>query len=151
ATGGTASVGKAAPPGRTAASGRTIALGSPAAVWPGPQPSWLLEPPLRLPSPRERPFYQGELQLLLGPQRVEGGWWGWPGRPLLQEAGHHVPQVQRDYYLARNPQGQLLWIFRARGGLALVSGPPDPDPEAGGPAPADAAPAMHWYLHGLFA
>lgn len=106
----------------------------PEIAWAGPQPSWLLEPPLRLVmsrssagSAQERPIYQGELQLLLGPQRVEGGWWGWPGQALPSVPGAQPPQVQRDYYLARNPQGQLLWIFRARGTLALA-------PQPGGPA-----------------
>ncbi|MGM9514666.1 DNA polymerase Y family protein [Roseateles sp. DB2] len=135
--------------GNAASPARMAALGSPASAWPGPQPSWLLEPPLRLLSQQERPAYQGELQLLLGPQRVEGGWWGWPGRALAQEHGGQAPQVQRDYYLARNPQGQLLWIFRARGDLALASRAADPD--TGGPAQDDPAPSMHWYLHGLFA
>ncbi len=149
-------------------------------AWPGPQPSWLLDPPLRLhngaPRPaasrqtpsespagsgpahrflehqRDRPHYQGELQLLLGPHRVEGGWWGWPGQPLQNGHTGGAPQVQRDYYLARNPQGQLLWIFRVRGGL--MEAPRQDMPQPGAPAEAHApeeGSAMHWYLHGLFA
>jgi len=136
-------------PTTPAAPGSAGLLGSPASTWPGPQPSWLLEPPLRLSSPQERPFYQGELQLLLGPQRVEGGWWGWPGRALPQALGSPPPQVQRDYYLARNPQGQLLWIFRARGGLALASR--SAEAGEGQPAQDEPDPTMHWYLQGLFA
>lgn len=132
-------------PGRSVAAGSAGMLGSPASAWPGPQPSWLLDPPLRLSSSQERPFYQGELQLLLGPQRVESGWWGWPGQALLPERGSSAPQVQRDYYLARNPQGQLLWIFRTREGLASRSA------GAGKPAQEDPDATMHWYLQGLFA
>ncbi|MEO3713389.1 DNA polymerase Y family protein [Roseateles flavus] len=132
-------------PGRSGAAGSAGMLGSPASAWPGPQPSWLLDPPLRLSSSQERPFYQGELQLLLGPQRVESGWWGWPGQALLPERGSPAPQVQRDYYLARNPQGQLLWIFRTREGLASRSA------GAGKLAQEDPDATMHWYLQGLFA
>ena len=87
-----------------------------------PQPSWLVEPPQRLLAHHDRPLYRGELQLLAGPQRVEGGWWGQPG---LQAAEHQ----QRDYYLARNPEQALLWVFHER--------------------LADERP--HWYLHGVFA
>jgi hypothetical protein len=39
----------------------------------GPQPSWILRTPLKLDVKDERPLYQGPLQLLLGPERVEGG------------------------------------------------------------------------------
>ncbi|MDM4766247.1 DNA polymerase Y family protein [Pelomonas sp. SE-A7] len=85
-----------------------------------PQPSWLLDPPLRLLARHDQPLYCGELQLLLGPQRIEGGWWG--GRP-------EPAQVQRDYFLARNPAQALLWIFHER----LAGEQP------------------HWYLHGVFA
>lgn len=135
-----------------------------ASAWPGPQPSWLLNPPLRLQSgasqagaPRqssqERPHYQGELQLLLGPQRVESGWWGWPGQPLQSPHAGSAPQVQRDYYLARNPRGQLLWIFRVR--VGLVQAPPQ-DRSGPGVRPSSTPQeepdsATHWYLHGLFA
>lgn len=40
-----------------------------------PQPAFLLEPPLRLAVRDHRPHYQGPLTLLIGPDRVEGGWW----------------------------------------------------------------------------
>ena len=58
------------------------------------------------------PFLQGPLTAESGPERIETGWWD----------GH---DVQRDYYVARNPRGVRVWIFRDR--------------HAGG-----------WYLHGLF-
>lgn len=82
-------------------------------------PTWLLDPPLRLATRRDQPLYQGLLQLLAGPARVEDGWWD-------QQPSSHV---QRDYYLARNPQAELLWIFHERLG------------------PAQAG----WFLHGIFA
>lgn len=40
-----------------------------------PEPGFLLEPPLRLALREHRPHYQGALTLLVGPDRVEGGWW----------------------------------------------------------------------------
>jgi len=66
-----------------------------------PQPSWLLNPPLRLSSLREQPLYQGPLTLLAGPQRVETGWWD------------ETPCC-RDYYLAHSRQAGLLWLYRER-------------------------------------
>jgi protein ImuB len=71
-----------------------------------PQPSWLLDPPLALKTRRDLPVHQGQpLQLLAGPQRIEGGWWG--GKAV-------DPQVQRDYFLARSAQAGLLWIYQER-------------------------------------
>ncbi len=75
-----------------------------------PQPSWLLIEPLRLIERDHRPLYQGSLQILLGPDRVEGGWWH-----RAQESGEEVTlNVQRDYYLAVSPHAGVLWIFQAR-------------------------------------
>ncbi|HEY1090533.1 MAG TPA: DNA polymerase Y family protein [Burkholderiaceae bacterium] len=68
---------------------------------PSPQPSWLLDPPLPLSSQRDQPRYQGPLQKLAGPQRVEGGWWS---------GGN----VQRDYYLMRSERAGLLWVYAER-------------------------------------
>jgi protein ImuB len=70
-----------------------------AALW--PQPSWLLNPPLRLAALREQPLYQGPLTLLAGPQRVESGWWD-------------AAPCKRDYYLAHSRQAGLLWLYRER-------------------------------------
>lgn len=39
----------------------------------------------------------GELYTLAGPYRVSSGWW--------------VREVARDYYYARSPRGELLWVF----------------------------------------
>jgi protein ImuB len=41
-----------------------------------PQPTFVLEKPLRLACKNSRPMYQGILQLLSGPHRIEQGWWG---------------------------------------------------------------------------
>ena len=96
---------------------------------PLPQPTWLLNEPLRLTVRNHRPVYQGELQLLAGPQAIEAGWWD------RDEAAGHGRGVVRDYWLAESRHAGLLWIFQARG--------------QGGPAgePAD-GPA--WFLHGIF-
>ncbi|VVE47950.1 Y-family DNA polymerase [Pandoraea fibrosis] len=81
-----------------------------------PRPAWLLDAPQRLSVQQERPWRHGPLQLVSGPERIEAGWWE-PGT------------VTRDYFIAADTQGALLWVFRER-------------PVKG----ADAA----WYLHGLF-
>lgn len=83
-----------------------------------PLPTWVLEEPLRLIERDNRPIYQGPLQLLLGPDRVEGGWWhrseaceggggggGKDAKPL---------NVQRDYWLALSPHAGVLWVFQQR-------------------------------------
>lgn len=82
--------------------------------WPaGRRPVWLLRPPQRLPEQDGRPWRHGPLSLLSksGPERIETAWW---------DGG----EVRRDYYIARDPRGIRLWIFREQGS---------------------------WYLHGLFA
>ena len=102
-----------------------LALPRQAAVSPeGPQPSFLLPAPLKLALRGHRPIYQGELQLLAGPQRVEGGWWD-----RLPGAGEgRTRNVARDYWVALSEHAGVLWVFQTR---------------------LDEAPA--WYLHGHFA
>lgn len=80
---------------------------------PARRPLWLLQTPQRLSCEGEKPLYNGKLQLDGEAERVETGWWDSHG-------------AARDYYLARNPGAELLWIYRER-----RSG--------------------HWYLHGIFA
>ena len=98
----------------------------PREAWPGapagPQPSLLLDRPLKLLVRQHRPLYQGELQLLLGPQRVEGGWWD------RDDAGGTTRNVARDYWVAFSEHAGLLWVFQTR----LAHEPA-------------------WYLHGVFA
>jgi protein ImuB len=93
---------------------------------PGPQPSFLLPEPLPLAMAGDRPVYQGPLRLLLGPQRVESGWW-----PPEPEVGAAAPlgAACRDYWVAESAQAGVLWIFQTR--LADDS--------------------AAWFLHGLFA
>jgi protein ImuB len=81
-------------------------------------------PLLILPHPQplggdDVPVYDGSLLLVAGPERIESGWWDL-GSPARRS-------VFRDYFVARNPGGQTLWIFR------------------------ELAAPRRWFLHGLFA
>ncbi len=81
------------------------------------RPSWLVTPPEPLTMQGHRPVYGSALALLCGPERIESGWWD-------------DALVERDYFIAENELGQLLWVYRERH--------PSRD-------------SNHWYLHGLFA
>lgn len=89
---------------------------------PGPQPTWLVEPPLPLRcDAREQPLFAGPLTRVSGPHRIETGWWQGGG---LQT---------RDYFVYRSAARGVLWVYHER----------FPDP---------AAPkASGWFLHGVFA
>ncbi len=91
---------------------------------PGPQPTWLVEPPLPLRcDTQEQPVYAGPLARVSGPHRIEAGWWQGGG---LQT---------RDYFVYRSAARGLLWIYHERL-----------------PEPASAASATSgWFLHGVFA
>lgn len=65
------------------------------------RPFWLLEQPLPLPMREHRPFYGSPLRLLLGPERIESGWWD--GALAL-----------RDYFVAQGEEGACYWIYRER-------------------------------------
>ncbi|MCW7537000.1 DNA polymerase Y family protein [Aquabacterium sp. A7-Y] len=94
-----------------------------------PQPSWVLPQPLKLLVRQDKPMYQGVLQLLAGPHRIEAGWWD-SGVSGDRKASRQR-QVGRDYYVALSPHAGLLWIYRER-------------------LPGD-EPDGHWFLHGVFA
>lgn len=96
------------------ANSQTISLGS-------PRPAWLKETPLELKVQRSQPVYGSPLKLLAGPERIETGWW--------DDAA-----VARDYFIAKNDQGQLLWIYREH----------DPAEKDKGNE------GSNWYLQGLF-
>ncbi len=65
------------------------------------RPLWMLREPELLPTRQDRPFYQGTLTLLDGPERLETGWW--------DDAG-----IARDYFVARNVKGVHLWVYQNR-------------------------------------
>lgn len=66
-----------------------------------PRPLWLLSPPLALEEQHHRPYWNGPLALLTGPERIETGWWD-----------DHL--VERDYFIAQTEQAAWVWIFRTR-------------------------------------
>ena len=43
--------------------------------------------------------FDGKINILTGPERIECGWWD--GRP-----------VYRDYFVGRNPHGETMWLYR---------------------------------------
>lgn len=68
-----------------------------------PRPLWIFDAPRPLQDREGAPQYEGALELLAGPERIESGWWD--GR-----------EVRRDYFVARAPNAALLWVFREAGG-----------------------------------
>jgi protein ImuB len=80
----------------------------------GPRPLWLVPEPVSLRESGKKPVLKGALTLLSGPERIESGWWD-------------GEDVARDYFVATDPHGTRLWIFREREG------------------------AKRWFLHGIFA
>jgi protein ImuB len=90
-----------------------------------PQPTFVLEKPLRLAMHGNVPMYQGPLRLRTGPHRVEGGWW----HRFQEDDVQDTHLVARDYWVALSPHAGVLWIYLdrlAKDGVA-------------------------WYLHGSFA
>jgi protein ImuB len=78
------------------------------------RPLWILREPELLEHGPDGPRYDGKLRLTAGPERLETGWWDDDG-------------IARDYFVAVNPGGVHLWIYRDRG------------KDTG-----------RWYLHGMF-
>jgi protein ImuB len=92
-------------------------------------PTWLLPEPIHLATFGNSPVYQGKLQRLAGPQRLEATGW------LMKSHQADKPPAIRDYFIYRNQQGALLWVYSER--LAV--------------APATSVKPRAWYLHGFFA
>ncbi len=76
------------------------------------RPLWMRPMPLELRQSGGGPVFQGALELIRGPERLETGWWD-------------GDDIRRDYYVALNPSGMRLWIYRDLR-------------------------TTHWYLHGIF-
>lgn len=104
-----------------------------------PQPAWLLREPLALATRDGQPLYQGAVRLLLGPQRIEAGWWD--GRAA----------VARDYYVGHSARAGLLCLYRLRlPGRGSASEPVcDPAPRLAS-HPASGGREATWYLEGLY-
>lgn len=66
------------------------------------RPVWLMGEGEPLQERAALPLLDGKsLQLLSGPERIESGWWD-------------MRLVERDYYIAQQPDGALVWIYRTR-------------------------------------
>lgn len=65
------------------------------------QPPWLLRRPTPLGTRQGMPEHHGPLRLRGRPRRIESGWWD----------GF---DIARDYFVALNPAGERLWVFRDR-------------------------------------
>ena len=65
------------------------------------RPLWLLQEPISLVIRRKTPYFEGMLSLTSSPERIETGWWD-------------GSDICRDYYIAANPSGRRLWIYRDR-------------------------------------
>ncbi|MDH5326567.1 MAG: DNA polymerase Y family protein [Gammaproteobacteria bacterium] len=63
------------------------------------RPLWLLPTPRLLRFRAGKLWYEGELSLLSGPERIESGWWS-------------GADVRRDYYIAADQQHRRLWVYR---------------------------------------
>jgi protein ImuB len=70
------------------------------------RPSYLLTQPIRLLMQSHKPFYQGSLSMLAGPERIEAGWWD-------------DALAARDYFIACNDGHLLLWVYRERQGAEV--------------------------------
>ncbi len=116
--------------GRTASrrKGRQAAVRAPAV----PEPAFLLDPPLRLAVREHRPHYQGPLTLLVGPDRIEGGWWD-----RIPDTKAHR-KVTRDYWIAVNENAGVLAVYQER-----LSGTGN----GGDDKSAVQAWFLHWMLH----
>ena len=96
---------------------------------PGPRPLWLLPEPRRI--------ADAPLQLLRGPERIDVAWWALAEQQPQRSAGVEIqttgewlaPTVARDYYIARDAQGVLCWVYRTH----------------------EANESSSWFLHGYFA
>lgn len=64
------------------------------------RPFWLLPQPKALRQHGVQLYWNGALQLVYGPERIEDNWW--------QDA------VSRDYYIAAGDSGQHYWVFHDR-------------------------------------
>ncbi|MDD5249019.1 MAG: DNA polymerase Y family protein [Rhodocyclaceae bacterium] len=74
-----------------------------AAVACGPRPVWLLAVPEPIAERAGRPWRNGPLRLLAGPERIESGWW---------DGGEGSGDARRDYFVALTGDARWAWVFR---------------------------------------
>ena len=89
-------------------------LPSPASAPDCPRPLWLLPEPRLLVIRHGRLYHRRPLAILSGPERIETRWWS-------------GADIRRDYYVAEEAGGGLLWIYHEK------------------------TAERRWFLHGLFA
>lgn len=70
---------------------------APAADHRPPRPLWLYDPPLPLRQRKKKLHFQGPLELIDGPQRIDSHWW--------------QSRQQRDYFIARHHNGAHYWVY----------------------------------------
>lgn len=100
---------------RTSLFGKSAAVPAPAGAL--ARPLWLLAAAEPLKEKDGRPWRQGPLQLLSGPERIESGWWDGgekPGETPDENTGdqHTSGDQRRDYFIARAADARWLWIYR---------------------------------------
>ncbi len=61
------------------------------------RPTWLFDTPLPVQEQRQGLYWRGQLQILAGPERIEGNWWDTP--------------TARDYFMAQRQDYLRVWIF----------------------------------------
>lgn len=66
-----------------------------------PRQRRLLTQPRPLGGSRDTPKLKGDVVALMGPHKINGGWWG----------KHEGDGVDRDYYYARCADGSLAWVY----------------------------------------
>ena len=64
------------------------------------RPFWLLPEPQPIHEDADQLYWNGALDILHGPERIEDQWWSTP--------------VSRDYFIACTPQKQPIWIYQDR-------------------------------------
>lgn len=69
----------------------------PAAQQQAVRPSWLFESPLPVVEKNQGLFWRGKLELLQGPERIEGQWWD--------------NASARDYFVARRDDNLRVWLY----------------------------------------
>ncbi len=71
----------------------------------GARPFWLLAVPESIAERTGRPWRNGPLRLLAGPERIESGWW-------QEGEGEGAGDARRDYFVALTSDARWAWVFR---------------------------------------
>jgi len=96
------------------------------------RPFWLMPQPQPLKQYGDHLYWNGALNLVYGPERIEDNWW--------REA------ASRDYYIAADSSGQHYWIFNDRLAQKQLAQQRLPQRRL----PQHRLPQL-WYIHGVFA